>query len=144
LKLGIFQRKNDSASDDDNVKALVQSGLTSAFYPHGVGHLLGLDVHDAGGLPNGKSNDPLLKYLRLIGVPLEPGFVVTVEPGIYFNPHLFSRFSNSPLVNHEIHGRYQYVGGVRIEDNLLITEGGFQNLTNIAKTVQEVEALTAR
>jgi Xaa-Pro aminopeptidase len=82
--------------------------LSSAFYPHGVGtfeitpshtlsyeemrnpdaarghvwsgHLLGLDTHDVGGLPEGRSSDPLLRYLRL-RVPLEEGFVVTVEPG---------------------------------------------------------------
>lgn len=98
-------------------------------------------MHDVGGLPHGKSTDPLLKYLRLL-VPLEEGFVVTVEPGIYFNPHLFKSFLGSPMVDHEVHEKYKYVGGIRIEDNLLISENGFENLTNIAKTVKEVEALS--
>ncbi|BGP39001.1 hypothetical protein JCM10450v2_002957 [Rhodotorula kratochvilovae] len=141
LKLGIF--KVEGASEDDAVRKLLDEGLTSAFYPHGVGHLLGLDVHDVGGLPEGRSSDPLLKYLRL-RVPLEEGFVVTVEPGCYFNEHLFAPFKNSPLVDHELLARYQYVGGVRIEDNLLITKDGFRNLTPewLPKTVEDVEAVT--
>lgn len=95
-----------------------------------------------GGLPNGKSQDPLLKYLRL-RVPLEAGFVVTVEPGVYFNEHLFKAFKNSPLVNHAKLAEYWYVGGVRIEDNLLVTADGFENFSkDTAKTVAEVEALT--
>jgi Xaa-Pro dipeptidase len=99
LKLGIFVPGSVKGSEDDVVKAIIASGLTTALYPHGVGtsacfypalqrqlivlrsgHLLGLDVHDVGGLPEGKSKDPLLRYLRL-RVPLEEGFVVTVEPG---------------------------------------------------------------
>ncbi|GAA5937402.1 hypothetical protein JCM10213_007223 [Rhodosporidiobolus nylandii] len=141
LRLGIF--KAGSASEDEAVSKLVAEGLTSAFYPHGVGHLLGLDVHDVGGLPEGRSSDPLLKYLRL-RVPLEEGFVVTVEPGCYFNEHLFAPFKNSELVDHELLQQYWYVGGVRIEDNLLLTADGFDNLTpsSLPKTVAEVEAVT--
>ncbi|GAA6057129.1 hypothetical protein JCM3770_004836, partial [Rhodotorula araucariae] len=141
LRLGIF--KVEGASEEEAVRKLLDEGLTSAFYPHGVGHLLGLDVHDVGGLPEGRSSDPLLKYLRL-RVPLEEGFVVTVEPGCYFNEHLFAPFKNSPLVDHDVLARYQYVGGVRIEDNLLITKDGFRNLTPewLPKTVADVEAVT--
>ena len=115
LKLGIF--KVDGAREEEAVRKLLDSGLTSAFYPHGVGHLLGLDVHDVGGLPDeGRhKTDPLLKYLRL-RYPLEEGFVVTVEPGCYFNEHLFAPFKNSEFVDHEVLDRYRYVGGVRIED----------------------------
>ncbi|GAA5888395.1 hypothetical protein JCM5296_003317 [Sporobolomyces johnsonii] len=146
LKLGLFTPGSlgASVSQDEVVEKIKASGLSSAFYPHGVGHLLGLDTHDVGGLPNGRSSDPLLKYLRL-RVPLEEGFVVTVEPGCYFNEHLFAPFKNSEFVNHELLARYLYVGGVRIEDNLLITKGGFENLTPswLPKTVAEVEAVTA-
>lgn len=80
LALGLFIPGDVKGSGDEVVKAILASGLSSALYPHGVGHLLGLDVHDVGGLPEGKSKDPLLRYLRL-RVPLEEGFVVTVEPG---------------------------------------------------------------
>lgn len=154
LTLGIFK----GGSQEE----IVQSGLTTAFYPHGVGHLLGLDVHDVGGLPEGKSKDPLCKYLRL-RVPLEIGFVVTVEPGyvtfllwvgeavantvtesIYFNPFLQAPFLNSQYLDHEVLARYQVVGGIRIEDNLVVTESGFENLSKaIPKTVKEVEEYIA-
>ncbi|KAK4705387.1 Xaa-Pro dipeptidase, partial [Phenoliferia sp. Uapishka_3] len=143
LKLGIFVPGSVKGSEDEIIAAIIASGLSTAFYPHGVGHLLGLDVHDVGGLPEGKSKDPLLRYLRL-RVPLEAGFVITVEPGIYFNEFLFQAFKNSEFVDAEVHERYKYVGGVRIEDNILITETGFENLTTAPKTVAEVEAITAR
>jgi len=85
-----------------------------------TGHLLGLDTHDVGGLPEGKSTDPLLRYLRL-RVPLEEGFVVTVEPGCYFNQFLFAPFENSEFVNHDLLQKYLYVGGVRIEDKYVFS-----------------------
>ena len=80
LELGVFVPGDVKGSEDEVVKAILDSGLSTAFYPHGVGHLLGLDVHDVGGLPEGKSTNPLLRYLRL-RLPLKEGFVVTVEPG---------------------------------------------------------------
>ena len=65
---------------------------------------------------------------------------------LYFNTHLFAPFRNSQFVNHDLLEKYWYVGGVRIEDNLLITENGFDNLTpaRLPKTVEEIEAVTAR
>ncbi|BGP07054.1 hypothetical protein JCM10049v2_002884 [Rhodotorula toruloides] len=144
LRIGIFKAGPlGNASEDEVVAKLISEGLTSAFYPHGVGHLLGIDVHDVGGLPQGKSTEPLLKYLRL-RVPLEEGFVVTVEPGCYFNDHLFAPFKNSEFVDHAKLQQYRYVGGVRIEDNLLVTKTGFENLTPswLPKTVADIESVT--
>ncbi|KAG0662391.1 hypothetical protein C6P46_003337 [Rhodotorula mucilaginosa] len=144
LRIGLFKAGPlGSASEDEVVAKLISEGLTSAFYPHGVGHLLGLDVHDVGGLPEGRSSEPLLKYLRL-RVPLEEGFVVTVEPGCYFNEHLFAPHVNSEFVDHALLAKYKYVGGVRIEDNLLVTKNGYDNLTPswLPKTVADIEALT--
>jgi Xaa-Pro dipeptidase len=65
---------------------------------------------------------------------------------LYFNAHLFAPFKNSRFVNHDLLEKYWYVGGVRIEDNLLITKDGFDNLTpaRLPKTVEEIEAVTAR
>lgn len=62
---------------------------------------------------------------------------------VYFNEHLFAEHLNSPLVNHELLAKYKYVGGVRIEDNLLVTATGYLNLSaGIPKTVAEIEAIT--
>lgn len=145
LKEGLFVKpKNFDGDEGELVQAILASGVSSAFYPHGVGHLLGLDVHDVGGLPEGKSTNPLLKYLRL-RVPLEEGFVVTVEPGCYFNEHLLAPFRDSEFVDHDKVATHWYVGGVRIEDNLQVTRDGFKNLTpaSLPKTVAEVEAALA-
>ncbi|SGY79591.1 BQ5605_C008g05172 [Microbotryum silenes-dioicae] len=145
LRLGLFKPSSSSSSpsETETIQSILESGLTTAFYPHGVGHLLGLDVHDAGGLPQGKSKHSLMKYLRL-RVPLEEGFVVTIEPGVYFNAFLQKDWKNSPFVDWDKVEQYAYVGGVRIEDNLLVTKSGFENLTpsSLPKTVAEIEAVT--
>jgi Xaa-Pro dipeptidase len=69
-----------------------------------------------------------------------------VEPGCYINSHLLAPFKNSPLIDHAKVEEYMYVGGVRIEDNLLVTENGYDNLTpaSLPKTVAQIEKLTAR
>jgi len=117
----------------------VASGVTSVFLPHGIGHLLGLEVHDVGGLMQGPGGGEIPRppghpYLRLTRV-LEEGFVVTMEPGIYFIPQLLSaaradgrgRSINWPHV--ESLSRF---GGIRIEDDLAITRTGCENLTREA------------
>lgn len=85
LSLGILHSSSPTLTGQALIDAIFASGLSNAFYPHGVGHLLGLDVHDVGGLPQGNSKDPLMRYLRL-RVPLEEGFCVTVEPGYILPP----------------------------------------------------------
>jgi len=114
-------------------------GITRTFLPHGLGHLLGLQVHDAGGHlhePGGAAGAPPAAhpFLRLTRT-LRPGFVVTVEPGIYFIPELLDELGSGPLermVNWDLVDRLLPCGGIRVEDNVLVTELGSRNLTRSA------------
>ncbi len=130
----------------------VSVGAHALFYVHGLGHMLGLDVHDmedlgdAVGYPEGeKRSDQFgMAFLRLAR-PLEPGFVITVEPGLYFIPALMERWeAEGKHVDFIDYARARQLvgfGGVRIEDDILITAEGSRVLGEpIPKTVQEVEA----
>ncbi|KAF8257663.1 Creatinase/aminopeptidase [Lactarius quietus] len=147
-RIGIFRADYDEA-------ALLASGLTAAFFPHGVGHSLGQDVHDVpsaskpahnptitqgrgGGAELG--HEKFYEYLRL-RLPLEEGMVVTVEPGIYFHSHLLAAVRNSEFIDHEVLSRYEPVGGVRIEDVVLITSDGFENFTTVRSDTEWVEGV---
>ncbi|HOD47545.1 MAG TPA: M24 family metallopeptidase, partial [Opitutaceae bacterium] len=104
------------------------------FYPHGLGHMVGLGVRDASGLAPGRIKDPRpsLRSLRM-DLPLEPGYVVTVEPGLYFIRPLLDpperRARYRDCVNWDLVDLHLDSGGIRIEDNLLITEAGPEVLT---------------
>jgi len=151
-ELGIFLSPSSPGSGSWNSEeAIIASGVGSAFFPHGVGHSLGLDVHDVPSASRPAVNDTLGKgvelgndafyvYLRL-RLPLEAGMVVTVEPGVYFSPHLLAGVRNSKHINHEVLKRYEHVGGVRIEDAVLITEDGCENLTTVGKETSWVEGV---
>jgi Xaa-Pro dipeptidase len=113
-------------------------GITRAFLPHGLGHLLGLQVHDAGGRqvsPDGTRREPPADdpFLRLTRV-LEPGFVVTIEPGMYFIPALLKSLlaRHEDKVNRAKIERLLPFGGIRIEDDLEVTADGSKNLTREA------------
>jgi Xaa-Pro aminopeptidase len=113
--------------------SLVDGGAVSLFFPHGVGHLVGLGVRDGGGvLPEREFDPPPYPNLR-IDLPLEPGMVVTVEPGIYFVPALLEdrelRNRHRDEVAWDHVDRMLDFGGIRIEDNVLITDGGHEVLT---------------
>jgi Xaa-Pro aminopeptidase len=114
--------------------SLVEQEAHMLFFPHGIGHMLGLGVRDAGGLEPGRTKDPrpCLATLRM-DLILRPGYIVTVEPGLYFIPALlndpvrrekFHRCVNWPLVE-----KHLGLGGVRLEDNILVTAGPPENLT---------------
>jgi Xaa-Pro dipeptidase len=117
----------------------LDSGLSSVFLPHGIGHLLGLQVHDVGGLlqsPDGAEipRPPGHPYLRLTRV-LEEDFVVTMEPGIYFIDQLLSQAradARGARINWTRIEPLRKFGGIRIEDNLAITAAGCENLTRDA------------
>jgi len=114
--------------------SLVEREAHTLFFPHGLGHMLGLGVRDASGTLPGRAKDPrsALRTLRM-DLPLESGYVVTVEPGVYFIPPLLNdpqrreRFRD--CVNWELVEQHLDLGGVRIEDNILVTDHGPENLT---------------
>lgn len=115
-------------------ESLVASGAAWLFFPHGIGHLVGLGVRDAGGTPLPERRDDPKPYPNMrINLPLETGMVVTVEPGIYFVPALLNDPDNR--LKHEDEVAWSRVdamldfGGVRIEDNVLITDDGFEVIT---------------
>jgi Xaa-Pro aminopeptidase len=137
-----------------NTDELAEQGLGGLFMPHGLGHMIGLDVHDMEDLGEnlvGYSDDQErstqlgLKSLRL-AKKLEAGFVLTVEPGIYFIPELIQKWKSEKRfinnVNYEKLESYYDFGGIRIEDNILITETGHKVLGDrIPKTVEEIEGI---
>lgn len=129
-------------------KEILANHVTAAFFPHGVGHMLGLDVHDLGGYPEGteRIDEPGIRNLRMRR-DLQAGFVVTVEPGVYFCDFLINPVMNDAVtgkfINKEALNKYKSVGGVRIEDNIVITEDGHINLTTAPKEIAEIEAMCA-
>jgi len=119
--------------------------IPALFLPHGLGHLLGLDVHDVGGYPEGEAkriDEPGIRKLRTNRI-LKPGMFITVEPGVYFIEALLrpalSDPAISPYLNAEKIERFMHFGGVRLEDDVLVTENGCENLTVCPRTVAEVE-----
>lgn len=113
---------------------LVESGATWLFFPHGIGHLVGLGVRDAGGMPLRERRCDPRPYPNLrIDLPLEPGYVVTVEPGVYFVPAILDDPENRRLhhdsVNWGAVDKLLDFGGVRIENDVLITADGHEVTT---------------
>ncbi|KAI9570076.1 Creatinase/aminopeptidase [Boletus coccyginus] len=161
LDMGIF-RDPDGTTEEALSKEILRTGLSAAFFPHGVGHSMGLDVHDvpsasrppgsgkyfvddddrASGLPGGHKD--FYKYLRL-RLQLQTGMVVTIEPGVYFHPAQLKSYNvhTSPYINTAVLARYEGMGGVRIEDDVLITETGCENLTKVQSEVEWVEKVCA-
>ncbi len=137
-----------------NVDEAVANGAHAMFFPHGLGHMMGLDVHDMEDLGENHVgyDDEISRidqfgtaYLRL-GRRLQTGFVLTVEPGIYFIPELIRKWKaekiNSTFINYEKAEEYIGFGGIRLEDDVLITENGSRLLgaKRIPITVSDVEA----
>jgi Xaa-Pro aminopeptidase len=117
-----------------SAEALVEQGAHALFFPHGLGHLVGFGVRDASGRLPGrvKDNSPALKTLRM-DLPLEPNYVTTVEPGLYFIPAILNdprrRQQYRACVNWTLVERHLDSGGVRIEDTVLVTDGRPRVLT---------------
>ena len=113
-------------------ETLLESGAVTLFFPHGIGHMVGLGVRDAGEVLPGREPEPGMPRLR-VDLPLEPGHVVTVEPGIYFIPALLSEADTRRRLRDEVSwdraDELLAFGGVRIEHNVLITDDGPEILT---------------
>ncbi len=136
--------------------AAVESGAHALFFPHGLGHMIGLDVHDMENLgedhvgydPSVKRSSQFgLAYLRM-AKKLESGHVLTVEPGIYFIPALIDQWATEKkfeqFIDYQKVETYKDFGGIRIEDNVLVTEEGRKVLgKSIPKTVEDVETIVA-
>ncbi len=136
-----------------NADEAVAVGAHALFFPHGIGHMMGLDVHDMEDLGEvwvgydgeAKSTQFGLKSLRL-AKPLRPGHVFTVEPGIYFIPELIDLWRSenkfSEFINWEQVDRYRNFGGIRNEENFIVTDKGCKRLgRSKPKTIEEVEII---
>lgn len=136
-----------------DVDAAVSSGAHALFMPHGLGHMMGLDVHDMEALGENyigyndqvKRSDQFgLAFLRF-ALPYKPGHVFTVEPGCYFIPQLIEQWKSegkfTEFINYKKVEAFIGLGGIRIEDNVLITEKGHKLLGKpIPKTIAEIES----
>ncbi len=128
---------------------LFERDAHAMFFPHGLGHMIGLSTHDAGGCLAGrdKSDRFGLKWLRS-DLPLEPGYVVTIEPGIYFVKALLTdpawREKYREDVNWELVDTMLEFGGIRIEDDVLVTETGAEVLSAaIPSSIAAIEEIRA-
>jgi Xaa-Pro aminopeptidase len=137
-----------------DINDIVENGAHALFFPHGIGHMLGLDVHDMEDLgeeyvgydeETTRSEQFGTSALR-IARKLRPGFVVTVEPGIYFIPPLIELWKKEKkfeaYINYKKVEDYLDFGGIRIEDNVLVTEKGSKVLGKpIPKKAEDIEAI---
>ncbi|MHC4532937.1 MAG: aminopeptidase P family protein [Planctomycetota bacterium] len=139
-----------------DIDEAVNAGAHSLFFQCGLGHMMGLDVHDMEGLGEDYvgytdtiRRNPAFGWRSLrLGKELEVDFVITVEPGIYFIPELIKRWKaenkNSQYINYDMVEKFQDFGGVRIEDDVLVTENGYRALgKKIPKTIDEVEEMSS-
>ena len=137
-----------------DVDEAVKEGAHALFMPHGLGHLMGLDVHDMEALGENfigynadvkRSEQFGTAFLRF-ALPYKPGHVFTVEPGCYFIPELIEKWKAEgklkEFINYSKIDAYMSIGGIRIEDNVLITEKGHKVLGKpIPKTIKEIESI---
>ncbi len=140
-----------------NVEEAVRAGAHAMFFQCGLGHMMGLDVHDMEDLgeefvgyddQTKRSEQFGLCYLRLAKA-LQAGFVVTVEPGIYLIPELISAWKAekkfAEFINYDVVAKYERFGGIRIEDDVLVLQKGCRVLgKKIPKTIAEVETLCSQ
>jgi Xaa-Pro aminopeptidase len=150
----LAERLKDIGLMKGDIFSAVEQGAHALFFPHGLGHMMGLDVHDMEDLGENyvgyddeisRSSIFGTAFLRL-GRKHQPGFVVTVEPGCYFIPALIDQWQAKgkfkEFINYDKVNEYRDFGGIRIEDDVLVTETGHRVLGKpIPKTVAEVEEM---
>ncbi|CAL1534387.1 unnamed protein product [Lymnaea stagnalis] len=139
VRLGILQ---------GDIEEMMRVRLAAVFMPHGLGHFLGVDTHDCGGYPQGTSriDEPGLRSLRTTRT-LEPRMVITIEPGCYFMDILLDRAlkdeRHQQFIVPEVLRRFRGFGGVRIEDDIAVTDSGLELLTTVPRAVEEIERVMA-
>ena len=129
----------DAGIATGDADTLLSTGVTSAFFPHGLGHLLGIQVHDIGGFmvdESGSFLDPPSghPFLRLTRT-LEENMVLTIEPGVYVIDLLLENLRGTPAESHVNWDSVDWLrpfGGIRIEDNVRVTASGTENMTRDA------------
>jgi Xaa-Pro aminopeptidase len=144
-ELGLMKGDTDEA---------VAAGAHALFMPHGIGHMMGLDVHDMEALGENyigyndavKRSDQFGTAFLRFALPYKPGHVFTIEPGCYFIPELIEKWKsegkNKEYISYDKISRFMSIGGIRIEDDILITEKGHKVLGKpIPKTIREIEAV---
>lgn len=131
-----------------DIEEMMRVRLAAVFMPHGLGHFLGVDTHDCGGYPQGTAriDEPGLRSLRTTRT-LEPRMVITIEPGCYFIDILLDRAladeRHQQFLVPEVLRRFRGFGGVRIEDDIAVTDDGLELLTSVPRTVEEIERVMA-
>lgn len=147
LELGILK--------GGSTEEIRKSGASRVFFPHGLGHHVGLEVHDVSGESIMAASDDQEEYSVLVpptshspctfsAPTLEVGMVVTVEPGIYFSRLALQNAKEQPYakyINFDVAARYIPIGGVRIEDDILVTHDGYENLTTAPKGEKMLEII---
>ena len=137
-----------------DIDEAVTAGAHALFMPHGIGHMMGLDVHDMEALGENytgysedvKRSDQFGHAFLRFALPYKPGHVFTIEPGCYFIPELINKWKAEgkfkDFISYGKIEKYMSIGGIRIEDNVLITEKGHKVLGKpIPKTIEEVEKI---
>ena len=150
----IAQGLTDLGVMKGNVDEAVKAGAHALFFPHGLGHMIGLDVHDMEDLGQSlvgydDETQPIDQFgtasLRM-GRKLQPGFAITNEPGLYFIPALIDMWKKdnklSQFINYDVAETYKDFGGIRLEDMLLVTDDGCRILGKRPPiTIEEVESI---
>ncbi|MDR2804153.1 MAG: aminopeptidase P N-terminal domain-containing protein, partial [Dysgonamonadaceae bacterium] len=149
----IFEGLRDLGLTKGDTEEALNAGAPALFMPHGLGHAMGLDVHDMEdlgetlvGYDDEIQRDTLFGYRSLrFGKRLEPGHVLTVEPGVYFVPQLIEKWEkekiNADFIRFEEVKKYLDFGGIRLEDDIVITETGRRLVyeKRLPVTIEEIE-----
>jgi Xaa-Pro dipeptidase len=132
-----------------DIELMMEKRLGATFMPHGLGHFMGCDTHDVGGYLEHCPPRPQEAGLRSLRTArtLEANMVLTIEPGVYFIDALLDKALQDPDLSQflvpEVIEKYRNFGGVRIEDDIRITDSGMELLTEVPRTVEEIEQLMA-
>ena len=141
--------KNEFFTPEATIDIIMEKEVMRLFQPHGLGHLMGMEVHDVGGYPKDGSPRPTRTDSRGLRTTrtMVAGTCITVEPGLYFNQVLLAKAFADPEVSKYLNEaklrEYWDFGGIRIEDDVIITENGILNLTCCPRSIEEIEATMA-